>query len=419
MNRQQKQFINDVLSKIDNEQITSCLLGPPGTGKSYVINEIVSEVNELKKIKVFPCATNGIAAKNVNGKTIHSMFGFPIISHCMFPHSTIKIKDSENHMNIFHISDLHHNPEVVAETQFIPKQCIVFNKNPLENLLVIDEISTCGINMLTSIDKTLRVGFGNKLPFGGVHIIIVGDFFQLDPINDIQIWDSELEYHWDVFELTESMRCDEALFELCNKVRRCEIKDLKQLIVKDKGFEYDELLNTIYLFTHKNECKEFNEKAINFVEYNKRGNVIDKDKYLCVGLKFIFNKKYDNYCNGTIGRISELMNNVVIAEIDGQKITLPRGLFGSINDEKACIVVFFGLTIHKFQGYTLDRVCVKIKQVFEYALLNVMLSRVRTLENITIVSLRDDGMLECLPEAKANYLYKIKMIEQFIAKHSS
>lgn len=415
MNHLQKDFLDKTLSQLKSEtQVRSCLLGAPGTGKSFVFNRLIEEVkSSLNSIKVFTCAVTGVAAKHVNGRTIHSLFGFNINSSCKFENSLIMITDGIQTKTVSTKNlDTHHTKMIVKKCKTNDPKA--FKNNPSENLLIIDEISTCGFEMIMSIDKMLRLSFENHQPFGGIHIILGGDFYQLDPIGDTQLWDSELPISFDVFELKESMRCDQELFALCNEVRRCNYKVLEPLVKKDGPLKYNDLMSTIYLFTHRDDCKKFNHSALGFVEYENHGNVCVKERYLCPGLNFIFHKKWDKYFNGCIGKIKQIEDNSVTVEIDNKEHMLPRTIFGAINDDNVIASVFFGLTIHKFQGQTLQKVCVKIKTVFEYALLNVMLSRVRTLEDLSIVNLNDNCDLDFSSEAIANYLYKIKMIDHFV-----
>ena len=129
------------------------LTGSAGTGKTHILNEFVLY---LKSRKVIPTivAPTGIAASHLNGQTIHSYF-------------SLGIRDS---IDEYFISNL------------IEKKYLQTRFKKLK-VLIIDEISMVSPNMFTSIDKILRAFKQNDNPFGGIQVILSGDFFQLPPIS--------------------------------------------------------------------------------------------------------------------------------------------------------------------------------------------------------------------------------------------
>ena len=84
-------------------------------------------------------------------------------------------------------------------------------------MLIIDEVSMVGIGMLNFLNLRLQEVKGNKMPFGGVNVILVGDLFQLRPVGDSWIFsNNSCDYtplapnlwkeHFTMYELTEIMR---------------------------------------------------------------------------------------------------------------------------------------------------------------------------------------------------------------------
>lgn len=133
--------------------------GVAGTGKSFLINEIA------RRYGADLTATTGIAALNIGGTTIHSWSGMGI-----------------GNMLADGIAG-----KVLYQRWMEP----VRNKILKSKLLVIDEISMLSDRMLDLLDEVLRIviykgngGLGVKSdkPFGGLQVVLVGDFLQLPPV---------------------------------------------------------------------------------------------------------------------------------------------------------------------------------------------------------------------------------------------
>jgi len=122
------------------------LTGSAGTGKTFVLQQYI---DYLRDNKIFPTilASTGIAASLLKGKTIHSFF-------------SLGIKDSFSDEDIF---------DIVTKT---------YLKKRFENLqvLIIDEISMVPPTIFTIMDKILQGFKKNNKPFGGVQVILSGDY---------------------------------------------------------------------------------------------------------------------------------------------------------------------------------------------------------------------------------------------------
>src|ERR1035437_8791808 len=127
------------------------LTGEPGAGKTYVVN---SYVNYLRSSGVEPAitASTGIAATHIGGMTIHSWSG-------------IGIRTKLDKYDL----------DKIASSEYIAKR---INRT---RVLIIDEISMLSVNMLDMIDMVCREVRQNSEAFGGMQIVLVGDFFQLPP----------------------------------------------------------------------------------------------------------------------------------------------------------------------------------------------------------------------------------------------
>jgi len=123
------------------------ITGRAGTGKSTLLNYFCDQT--AKKAVIL--APTGVAAVNVGGQTIHSFFGFkPDVTP-----SSIRRKVKDEKKNLY---------------------------KKLETI-VIDEISMARADLLDCVDKFLRLnGPTEKLPFGGIQMIFIGDLYQLPPV---------------------------------------------------------------------------------------------------------------------------------------------------------------------------------------------------------------------------------------------
>ena len=123
-----------------------CITGSGGVGKSYIIQQIREQI----KNETLFVAPTGIAAVNIDGATIHKTFGLSTSVQFNAPIINDKIRD------------------------------VLANKNLKR--LVIDEISMVRADIFSVIDKILKSVRKSKAPFGGLQVVVIGDFYQLPPI---------------------------------------------------------------------------------------------------------------------------------------------------------------------------------------------------------------------------------------------
>src|SRR3990167_5670996 len=131
----------------------SFLTGEPGSGKTHAVNEYVAYLR-ARSIEPAITASTGIAATHIGGTTIHSWSG-------------IGIKTSLDKYGLNKIASSKHIVKRVRRTK----------------VLIIDEVSMLSPGTFSMIDAVCREIKQNSEPFGGIQIILVGDFFQLPPIE--------------------------------------------------------------------------------------------------------------------------------------------------------------------------------------------------------------------------------------------
>lgn len=144
------------------------LCGQAGTGKSYVINKFKDTIdtinaylsNSKHHINLVLTASTGAAAALISGVTIHSFSGLRIDVDA--PNSASEIYSNN-----------------ADKKRWLPAK-----KHLCEtDILIIDEVSMLPAYFLTNLDKIARIMRRSNKPFGGIQIILVGDFLQLPPVN--------------------------------------------------------------------------------------------------------------------------------------------------------------------------------------------------------------------------------------------
>ena len=129
------------------------LTGSAGTGKTYVLNQFIKHLKDAK-IEVAITASTGIAATHIKGMTIHSWTG-------------MGIKQTMGGKEI----------DTIKRNKRLKDQ---LNK---AKVLIIDEVSMLHQDQLNTIHDVLSYVRDDSRAFGGMQVVLCGDFFQLPPID--------------------------------------------------------------------------------------------------------------------------------------------------------------------------------------------------------------------------------------------
>ena len=133
--------------------------GTAGTGKSYVLGAIRQHLGPAVAVVAAP---TGAAARNIGGSTLHSLLAIPAK------------KGGGDGVSPLKDARLLALQETFADVRY----------------LVIDEKSMVGARVLAAVDARLRQAYPARSdqPFGGVSVILVGDFGQLPPVGDAPVF---------------------------------------------------------------------------------------------------------------------------------------------------------------------------------------------------------------------------------------
>src|SRR6185503_6959245 len=127
------------------------LTGEPGSGKTHTVNEYVAYLR-AHNIEPAITASTGIAATLIKGMTIHSWSG-------------IGIKERLSNYDLDKIASNEKAAKRIMHAQ----------------VLIIDEVSMLSASVFDMVEAVCRVVRRNSRPFGGLQVVLVGDFFQLPP----------------------------------------------------------------------------------------------------------------------------------------------------------------------------------------------------------------------------------------------
>lgn len=375
------------------------LTGPGGTGKSFVINTFVREIKKSKIVAV--TATTGTAAVLLNGTTIFSYLGIGLGTQTA-DLMIIQLQKKKNYLKRW--IDL--------------------------DVLIIDEISMLSPELFDKLEVVARSIRRDSRPFGGIQLILSGDFFQLPNISqkdlfcfDATSWSSCIQK---VIDLDFNFRQEEdAIFQQClselryGKLQAKTIDALKKRENVELKNEYGILPTKIYsLNVSVDEENEFQINRLNDlheglefyryeidIETTKKVDMLeDKIKKvcnapfvleLCVGAQvmLLYNMDIESkLVNGSRGVIIGFENNNPrVRFLSGMVRTISRKTYEVEDNGKiivtACQIplkLAYATTIHKSQGCTIDYAEIDMKGIFEYGQGYTALSRVKSLEGLSI-----------------------------------
>lgn len=147
-----------VLNLVAEETKSVFFTGSAGTGKSVLLREIIKTLRvkyRTQPDRIAVTASTGLAACNVGGVTLHSFAGIGLGKEDI--------------------------PILVKKIMRNPK---AKNRWSRTKVLIIDEISMVDGDLFDKLEGIARTVRGNGRPFGGVQLVITGDFFQLPPVPD-------------------------------------------------------------------------------------------------------------------------------------------------------------------------------------------------------------------------------------------
>lgn len=371
------------------------LTGPAGAGKTFVLNQFIRLAkNEGKHVSV--TATTGLAATHLGGTTIHSWAG-------------IGVNDFVPQGFADHVAK--GRREIIEKT----------------DVLIIDEISMLHDYRLDMVDEVCRLIRKKDEPFGGIQVVMSGDFFQLPPINrgdsraggfvvNSNVWQ---ELDPTICYLSEQHRQDdEVLLDVLNALRAGDIRrNHAEKLLERVAVQPDEDAILTELHTVNIDVDTLNEKKLaeldgdelfytqtttgsdNYVENLQRSVLAPsvlrlKQGALVMAVKNALDRKYVNGSLGIVTAFEPATEYPIVEFKNGRMVTMQPDTWELRDGDKkrASITqiplrLAWAITVHKSQGMTLDAARIDLRKAFVEGMGYVALSRVKNLDNLYLVGI--------------------------------
>ena len=395
------------------------LTGAAGSGKTFTLNQFIKLAkNSGKKVSV--TATTGLAATHLGGNTIHAWSGIGIYDYL-----------SRKFFEKF--------PKTRAE--------IIKNTD----ILVIDEISMLHDFRLDMVEEICRTIRQNDKPFGGIQVILCGDFFQLPPINRAGGRTGGFAIHSNAWKLAKFTICylkenhrqkNDELSEILNALRADDLRrkhaqSLLDRIDVELSFKSDDFSkNLTELHTTNIDVDKINEQKLtelegeefhfaqtttgakNYIETLQKSVLAPELLRLKKGALVMAVKNAQNrqYVNGSIGEVIDFERSTdypIVQFRNGKIITMVPETWEMRDGEKKRASIMqiplrlaYAITVHKSQGMTLDAARIDLRKAFSEGMGYVALSRVRSLDRLYLLGINRTALMVSEEARKIDFILK-------------
>lgn len=416
---------------IDNK--TNIFLhGAGGCGKSFCLKQLAKYTRD-KGIRFAYTATTGVAAENIiyweegiKSRTLHSWAGIGLA------------RDD-------------------ADTLVKRMSNGAIRKWQKTEYIMIDEVSMLGSGLFNKLDRIAKILRFSEEPFGGIKLILCGDFMQLAPVRDDWLFKSRafkaLKFSYFIFR--ESKRFDDInYFNLLSRARLGNLSDkdvrdlrkrvrtyekMEEKILKSKKFD---VVKPSFLYSRVDDVENKNREelkncpgelisyeASDYSEYKKEKKSDSEDKIsrflatsapknieLKVGAQVMLTINLDiekGLVNGTRGVVSNIKQvdagqkpEIYVKFLNKQAMRMTEYRWEYEDKKIFCfrsqlpLKLAWAVTIHKGQGCTLDyAVCDIGSDIFTAGQAYTALSRVRNMRSLFLLSFFSDSV-RADPDAK-------------------
>lgn len=381
------------------------LTGPAGAGKTYVLNQFIRQAKgDGKHVSV--TATTGLAATHLGGNTIHAWSGIGV--------NDVLPDDFEDYL-------LKSRRDIIETT----------------DVLVIDEVSMLHDYRLDMVDTVARVVRDDDRPFGGIQVVLCGDFFQLPPVNrdgsrqggfvtQSNAWD---DLDLVICYLDEQHRQDDDVFlDILNALRGGDVRRRHAETLLERVGMHLEDDNVTELHTTNIDVESINHGRLhqlsedthyydmvttgseNYVVTLKRSclameRLALKQGALVMAIKNSQDRKYVNGSLGVVKGFEKGSGYPIVEYRSGKTVTMkPESWELRDGDKKRAglsqipLRLAWAITVHKSQGMTLDAARIDLRKAFVEGMGYVALSRVKRLDNLSLLGINRMA-LQVSPEA--------------------
>lgn len=387
------------------------LTGPGGTGKTALIKEIYNKIHNSKNIQL--TAMTGVAAIQLHesAKTLHSWAGIGLGDQSVNKYIH-KIRSSK----------------------------ALLDKWKKIEILVIDEVSMLSDELFNKLEEIGRLIKQNSKPFGGIQIVMSGDFYQLPPIKSNSKFCFESDKFDSLFHnkiVLDSIfrQNDSVLIKILQNIRLGKITKSNIKTLQERLINPVDDINAVILMPKKSSVEEINNtnlakidaEAIQFyrkiiesldvtkeeenylkllsvdeysqeLDFLEKSTIINEKVELKVGAQVmsIINVEQNDkllISNGTQGVVKSFVNGLPFVQFENGVSQLVNLYTWKCHSLPCCgicqipLILSWALTIHKAQGCTLTHCRMNIgNDIFESGQTYVALSRVKSLDGVYLDS---------------------------------
>ena len=404
-----------IFKKVVDERRNIFITGSGGVGKSVLVEKIVSELRDKlgNNGQVAVTASTGKAAFNIHGCTLHSFSGIGLGKEEAEPLAK-RVKYNTNS----------------------------YSRWKKVKALIVDEVSMINGILFDKLEYIARYVRDSTEPFGGIQLVLVGDFLQLPPVStgpvkeprvfEAKSWNSCIkEYD----KLTSILRQKDDKFIQClQKIRVGHVDEETTIFLNSLSRELnnDSEVIPVNLYATRNradiynysQLEKINEKQVSFSALDEgtarnSTSILDQcpapsELTLKKGAQVMLVKNLTNdLVNGTVGIIVDFTDEIEIKyNFKGTttvKESLPivrftltnRKVFTRVMDRATWetrlpsgqlqasrtqipLILAWAITIHKSQGQTIERLIVNLDNTFETGQVYVALSRAVDASNLQV-----------------------------------
>lgn len=375
---------------------SALLTGPAGTGKTFVLNQFIRlSKHDGKHVSV--TATTGLAATHLGGSTIHAWAGIGVLDE--LPNNFLDRMAKGRR-------------EIIEKT----------------DVLLIDEISMLHDYRLDMVDEVCRLVRRKDEPFGGIQLVMSGDFFQLPPVNrdssrtggfvvNSKVW-AELDPT--ILYLDEQFRQKEGddLLDILTHLRAGDLRrrhaeklleradvevpaDLQLTELHTVNIDVDRM-NSVQLAKLEGDEVSYQQHTTgseNYVENLQRSVLAPavltlKQGALVMAVKNDPNRRYVNGSIGTVVDFEPGTDYPVVEFMNGKNVTMQPDTWELRDGDKKRASISqiplrlaWAITVHKSQGMTLDAARIDLRKAFVEGMGYVALSRVKDIGNLYLTGI--------------------------------
>lgn len=396
------------------------LTAPAGYGKSFTISAAVRQLrvkyDNPKNLgvpsKVAICASTGVSAKLISGRTLHSYLGIGLG------------KGSSDELY-----------ERLITTKRLRSK---YYELKALRVLIIDEISMINANLFDKISRYLELIHDSDEPFGSVQIIIIGDLAQLKPVEGSFVLKSRsyIDGNFSLVQLTKCFRQNDLEFQqLLSEARFGKLSESSyKLLLAQNSIDENKFkgIRPTVLFPLNRDVLAYNQKCLNQlikdtnaelhtykIRYisndTKKADTIIKmegttEVELCIGAQIMCTTNVsmsgEMICNGSQGTVLEIFPNHIILNMIGFaepiKMSYTRVIDPDSDEfakdpkylyEYMPLVLSYSCSVHKSQGMSCSVLSVNLSKIFTHGQSYTAISRVRSLDGLIVSGLKKSSFI--------------------------